>query len=78
MLTKNELNMHRKRLHERTKNLQRGNVDKDISAFAVNPRKNPRNDNSLAGEPIYTVYEVTVAAIHTVGLLCVVASSGVA
>lgn len=37
-----------------------------------------KGDNSLAGELIYTVYEVTVAAIHTVGLLCVVASSGVA
>lgn len=37
-----------------------------------------RGDNSLAGELIYTMYEVTVAAIHTVGLLCVVASSGVA
>lgn len=33
---------------------------------------------SLARQLIYTVYEVTVAAIHTVGLLCVVASSGMA
>lgn len=40
--------------------------------------KNKKGDNSLAGELIYTMYEVTVAAIHTVGLLCVVASSGVA
>lgn len=34
--------------------------------------------NSLAGKMIYAVVEVTVAAIHTVGLLCVVAFSGVA
>lgn len=37
-----------------------------------------RGDNSLAGKLIYTMYEVTVAAIHTVGLLCVIASSSVA
>jgi len=34
--------------------------------------------NSLAGKLIYTMYVVTVTAIHTVCLLCVVAFSGVA
>lgn len=41
-----------------------------------NERK--RSRNSLAGESIYTVYEVALAAIHTVGLLRVVALPGVA
>lgn len=41
-------------------------------------KRGNRSRNSLAGESIYTMYEVTVAAIHTVGLLCVVAFSGVA
>lgn len=41
-------------------------------------KRGSRSRNSLAGESIYTMYEVTVAAIHTVGLLCVVAFSGVA
>lgn len=34
--------------------------------------------NSLAGELIYTMYEVALAVIHTVPLLCVIASSGMA
>lgn len=41
-------------------------------------RRIRRGDNLLAGELIYTMYEVTGAAVHTVGLLCVVAFSGVA
>lgn len=45
--------------------------------FGGESKENGGGD-SLAGELIYTMYEVTVAAIHTVGLLCVVASSGVA
>lgn len=45
----------------------------------VKVRQEGGNGNySLAGEGIDTVYEVTVTAIHTVGLLCVVAFSGVA
>lgn len=54
---------------------QLGSRGQDVEA-----RHNQRNwsRNSLAGESIYTVYEVTFAAIHAVGLLCVVAFSGVA
>lgn len=46
----------------------------------VEARHNQRkwSRNSLAGEAIYTVYEVAFAAIHTVGLLRVVALPGVA
>lgn len=46
----------------------------------VGGRHNERkwSRNSLAGESIYTVYEVALAAIHTVGLLRVVALPGVA
>ncbi len=49
-----------------------------MSILNANPKAKERKENSLAGELIYTMYEVTVAAIHTVGLLCVVASSGMA
>lgn len=48
-------------------------------SYLINEQLESRkNSNSLAGELIYTMDEVTLAVVHAVSLLCLVASSFVA
>lgn len=50
----------------------------NVSGFINSLWESRRESNSLAGELIYTMDEVTLAVVHTVSLFCLVASSFVA